>query len=181
MSYIKIKNEYFRTPEFIKFYKSSKSLVYYFLLMSIIRKSNISKNNNNGSNFIYKNYFLNRKLVCYYSQKNIAHYLSMSQPSVSRNISKLKKDGFIKLLYRYTDYGKIQYYQLGTWEGIIDDPSYTERFWLDDKFIKLAVENRHKNNKIKNPDLLDFTNVFNILNDEHMNYNKLKAEWIRIQ
>jgi len=135
-SHIRIKNEYFRTPEYIDFKKQRKSLVYEFLLAAIIRGSDEVKNSIHPAHYIYKEHFLKGQLVSRYSQDKIADYLKTKQPKVSTYLKELEQDGLIKKIVRPTKIGNILYYQFGTWEGVYGEESYKERIWLNEIFDK---------------------------------------------
>jgi len=137
MSHIRIKNEYFRTPEFIEFNKRVKSTVYFFLLSAVIRESELTKDTSFGGHYIYKEHYLKGDLVCRYSQDRIAEYLQTSQPRVSRYLAQLEQDELIKILRRPTQKGMISYYQVGVWTGDIGKDSYHETLWFDTIFSAL--------------------------------------------
>lgn len=137
MSHIRIKNEYFRTPEFIEFNKRVKSTVYFFLLSAIIRESAAVKNPHHGAHYIYKTHYLKGELVSRYSQEKIKYYLKTSQSRVSNFIDELVQDGLIKVTKIPTKIGNISYYQFGTWTGKIGTESYKETLWFDTIFTKL--------------------------------------------
>lgn len=159
MSDIRIKNSYYRLPEFIDFIKTMKSTVYFFLVSAVIRKGNKVQKNN----YIYEECYLDGKLVSRYSQKNMAKYLKTSQSRISICIKELEKDGFIKTIYRYVGKRKIVYYQVGIWKGSIGKSSYTEVLWFDKIFTK------YTDNK------LFIRNINDFLNPEHTSFNGLKA------
>ena len=135
-SHIRIKYDYYRTPEFIDFRKQRKSLVYEFLLTSVIRGSNEVKNPIHPAFYIYKEHFLKGQLVGRYSQEKIAEYLKTKQPKVSTYLKELEQDGLIKKIIKPTKIGNILYYQFGTWEGVYGEKSYREHIWSDEIFDK---------------------------------------------
>jgi len=135
-SHIRIKYDYYRTPEFIDFRKQRKSLVYEFLLTSVIRGSNEVKNPIHPAFYIYKEHFLKGQLVGRYSQEKIAEYLKTKQSKVSIYLKELEQDGLIKKIIKPTKIGNILYYQFGTWEGVYGEKSYREHIWSDEIFDK---------------------------------------------
>lgn len=141
-SHIRIKNEYFRTPEFIDFFKQIKATVYYFLEASIIRGSEEVKNIHHGAHYIYKKHFLKGQLVGRYSQKKMEEYLGTSQGAISRYLKKLEQEGFIKKIVRPTQKGNILYYQFGTCEGKYGEKTYKETIWLDEHFTKIYEDTK---------------------------------------
>ena len=149
MSHIRIQNEFFRTPEFIDFFKQRKSDVYYFLAAAIIRGSKEVKFYLHGGHYIYQQHFLKGQLVSRYSQKKLAKYLKTSQSRISKYLNDLEEDGFIKIIKRPINAkGTILYYQFGTWEGEYGKDSYKETLWLDEYFSQKYCENKetkHKN------------------------------------
>lgn len=164
MSHIRIQNEFFRTPEFIGFFKQRKSDVYYFLAAAIIRGSKEVKNYGHGANYIYQKHFLQGQLVSRYSQEKMAEYLGTSQSRISKYVKELAKDGFIKIIERPTAAkGTILYYQFGTWEGEYGKDTYKETIWLDEYFSKKY----HENKEIKHKKTMDqvFTDMMEPYSD----------------
>ncbi len=164
MSHIRIQNEFFRTPEFIDFFKQRKSAVYYFLLTAIIRGSEMVKNRYHGAHYIYQQHFLKGQLVSRYSQEKMAKYLKTSQGRISKYVKELANDGFIKIIERPTNAkGSILYYQLGTWEGEYGKDSYKETIWLDEYFL----EKYHENKEAKHTKEMDqvFTDMMEPFSD----------------
>ena len=135
-SHIRIKYDYYRTPEYIDFKKQRKSLAYEFLLTSVIRGSNEVKNPIHPAFYIYKEHFLKGQLVGRYSQEKIAEYLKTKQSKVSIYLKELEQDGLIKKIVKPTKIGNILYYQFGTWEGVYGEKSYREHIWSDEIFDK---------------------------------------------
>jgi DNA-binding HxlR family transcriptional regulator len=135
-SHFRIKNEFFRVPEFIDFYKKRKSLVYFFLRAAIIRKSKFVEQSFHPAFYTYREHFLKKQLVSRYSQKNMELYLGTSQSAISRYLKELEEDGFIKKIVRPTRKTKILYYQFGTYEGDYGKDTYKEIIWLDEFFSK---------------------------------------------
>lgn len=151
MSHIRIKNEYFRTPEFIRFIKTTKSTVYFFLLSAVIRESARIKMVVHGGHYIYKAHYLKGELVSRYSQERMAEYLGTSQPRISSYIAELEKNGLIKVIKLSTRKGVISYYQVGVWGGELGKESYHEILWFDqifsadyEAFQKMKAEQRKK-------------------------------------
>jgi DNA-binding Lrp family transcriptional regulator len=134
MSHIRIKNDYFRTPEFIRFLKTAKSTVYFFLLSAVIRESTDVKKVFHGGHYIYRAHYLKGELVSRYSQEKMAKYLETSQPRISSYIAELEKEGLIKVIKLPTRKGVISYYQVGVWSGEIGKETYQETLWLDEIF-----------------------------------------------
>ena len=144
MSYIKINNDYLRTTEFIKFNKATKSTIFFFILSSVTRESDIIKNHIQGANYIYNKYYIKGDLVGRYSQKDIAGYLNTSQSRISKYINELEQDGFIKKIKRQVSVGEINYYQVGIWTGVCGEDSYTETIWFDTIFAGYAEVAKQK-------------------------------------
>ncbi len=144
MSHIRIKNEYYRTPEFIRFNKAIKSTVFFFLLSAVIRESAEVKMVTHGAHYIYNAHYLKGELVSRYSQEKIAEYLGTSQPRVSKYIAELEQDGLIKVIKRKTRKGSISYYQVGEWTGKIGNESYKETLWFDTIFTWYYEDFRKK-------------------------------------
>lgn len=150
MSHIRINNAYYRTPEFIKFNKSIKSTVYFFLLSAVIRESSYTKSLSfTGGHFIYSKHYLKGALVSRYSQKRMAEYIGTSQPRISKYIGELEKDGLIKVIKRPTEKGMILYYQVGFWTGKIGEDSYQETLWFDTIFTKHYEAAKAKRDEVR--------------------------------
>jgi len=149
-SHIRIKNEFTRNPEYIKFDKRVKSTVYRFLQAHIIRESKSVKKYTFGAQYIYREYFLKGMLVSRYSQTNMAQYLQTKQPRLNRYLKELEQDGFIKIIKIKASSGPLCYYQLGTWKGKVGEPSYAENIWHDEIFSQI-IQNRKdkKENEIE--------------------------------
>lgn len=179
MSHVAIDNEYFRTPEFIKFLKSPKGTVLLFLISAVIRESETSKNYTNGSNYIYKEHFLNGELVARYSQENMASYLFTHRTRISRYAKVLEQDGLLKTIERYTSKGRILYYQVGIWEGKLGTDSYKETLWLDEIFSGYAKVAKQKRGEKKAAELPTMKDMVHLLDKNHPNYEKLKHKWIK--
>jgi len=150
MSYIKINNDYLRTPEYIKFSKSTKSTAFFFILSSVIRKSVDVKSRSHGANYIYNEHYLKGELVGRYSQVDMANYLNTSQSRISVYINELEKDGFIKTIKRTISKGEINYYQVGVWDGVCNQDSYKETLWFDIIFKGYTEIAKHKRRESKN-------------------------------
>jgi len=149
MSYIKINNDYLRTPEYIKFNKATKSTTFFFVLSSVIRKSTDVKNRSHGAHYIYNEHYLKGELVGRYSQVDMAHYLNTSQSRISAYINELEQDGFIKTIKRTISKGEINYYQVGVWDGVCDQDSYKETLWFDIIFKGYTEIAKHKRREYK--------------------------------
>lgn len=149
-SHIRIGHDLMRNSEYIKFDKGVKSTLYRFLQAAIVRKSKEVKNYTYGAKYIYNEHYLKGRLVSRYSQKKLAEYLQTSQSRVNNWLKELEENGFIKILKIKTQYGKLCYYQLGTWTGEIGkEGSYHENIWLDEHFIELILENKTLQEKKK--------------------------------
>jgi len=142
-SHIRIKNEYFRNPEYIKFDKSVQSTVYRFLQAAIVRESKEVKNYTYGAKYIYNEHFLKGRLVCRYGQKKMAKYLQTSQGRVNSYLHELEKYGFIKIIKTESPFGELCFYQLGTWGGDLGKKTYYEIIWLDDIFSESILKNKN--------------------------------------
>ena len=156
MSYIKLNNEYFRTPEFISFIKQRKAVVYFFLLSAVIRESEMVKNHFHGANYIYNQHFLKGKLVSRYSQSKLKEYLKTSQSSISVYLTQLEKDGLIRKIFKPTAKGKSLYYQFGVWEGDFGKESYKETLWFDVIFTEHYLKFKSKKTKDKKKEAEDY-------------------------
>lgn len=177
MSHIRIKNEYLRTPEFIKFMKSTKGTVFFFILTSVIRESDISKRRGNASNYIYNEHFLKGELVGRYRQEDMAEYLNTHQSRISRYIKMLESDGLIKTIERFISKGRILYYQVGVWEGKLGTKSYKETLWFDEIFTAYSNVAKHKRGEKRKSELPSLKDMVHLLNKDHEDYEKLKEEW----
>jgi hypothetical protein len=150
MGFITIDNEYYRTPEFIKFGKTVRSRYLEFIIAHIVRESQFVKDDpTHGAYYIYKNHFMEGELVARFRQEDMAKYFETRQSNMSRELSKLEKEGFIKKIARCTNKAKILYYQVGTWSGklgVEEGPDkYEEHLWFDEIFgaySKVAKQKR---------------------------------------
>jgi len=148
MSYIKINNDYLRTPEYIIFNKATKSTVYFFILSSVIRESEDIKNYIQGANYIFNEYYIKGNLVGRYSLEKIAEYLGFkSHGYISKMLTELEQDGFIKKIKRQVSVGEISYYQVGVWTGAHGEESYEEILWFDTIFSGYAEVAKQKRNE----------------------------------
>ena len=158
MSYIKINQDYYRTPEFIRFNKATKSTAYFFVLSSIIRKSMDVKNRYHGANYIYNEHYLKGELVGRYSQADMANFLNTSQPRISSYMNELEQDDFIKIIKRPINKGEINYYQVGVWDGVCGQDSYKETLWFDIIFkgyTEIAKHKRRESKQLKIQTMID--------------------------
>lgn len=181
MSHIEIDNDFFRTPEYIEFFRSARGAIYYFIRSSVIRESDAVKNFSNGGYYIYNTHFLKGELVGRYSQVDMAIHLKTSQPRISTYIKKLEAERYIKKIERLTKKGKILYYQVGIWEGKYGTPSYKETIWLDEIFrayTKIAKQKRGEGRLAEFPSLKE---MVYLLNEGHPEYEKLMTEWSKNQ
>jgi hypothetical protein len=135
-SHLRIRHDFYRTPEYIEFVKSRKYLVYYFLLTSVIRESKETKMHYHHAHYIYRKHFLKGELVSRYSQSKLAVYLKTSQSRISKYVHELENDGFMKKIVVSTPIGNILYYQFGTWEGKYGTDTYKETIWAHEYFSK---------------------------------------------
>jgi len=149
MSYIKINQDYYRTPEFIRFNKATKSTAFFFILASIIRESEYVKDYNHGAHYIYNEHYLKGDLVGRYSQEDMAKFLNTSQSRISKYVSELEQEGFIKTIKRIVRKGEINYYQVGVWEGVCGKDSYKETLWFDIIFSGYTTIMKQKRNEYK--------------------------------
>lgn len=153
-SHIRIKNEYYRTPEFIKFDKSVKATVYRFLLSAVIRESSYTKDLTFGGHYIYTQHYLKGELVCRYPQEKMKEYLQTSQSRLSTYLAELEQDGLIQIIRRKVPWGTMSYYKVGYWTGEIGKASYQETLWFDKIFTayyEVAKAQRDELRK-QNPD-----------------------------
>ena len=185
-SHLRIRNGFFRTPEFIEFAKRRKFLVYYFLETSIVRGSEEVKNIHHGAHYIYKKFFCKNQLGSRYSQEKMGEYLGTSQSRISKNLKELEQDGFIKKIIRPIQKGNILYYQFGTWVGEYGEKNYKETIWLDEHFTKIyddtkkfEAENKRKDAAIALMDFYDdWIDYINILKTaSEVELDELKILW----
>ena len=139
-SHLRICNNFFRTPEYIEFMKRRKSLVFYFLLSSVIRESKETKLHYHYAHYIYRKHFLKQELVSRYSQIKLGEFLQTSQSRISKNLKELESDGFIRKIVVTTPKANILYYQFGTWEGKYGTDTYKETIWAHEYFSKCYEE-----------------------------------------
>ena len=158
MGEVRINNDYYRTPEFIKFAKTVSSRHYEFIVAHVVRESEDCKDHNYGGYYIYKNHFMEGELVARFRQEDIAKYFGTDQGNISKSLSKLEKLNLIKKIPRYTNKAKILYYQVGTWSGRYGvkkgADKYQEHLWFDEIFgayAKVAKQKRgeEKSHKFK--------------------------------
>jgi len=164
MGFIATDNEYFRTPEFIKFAKKRERLQLEFVIAHVVRDSEDVRSPRHPAHFIYKEYFLKGKLVARFSQTDIAKYLGTKQSHVSERFTRLEEGGFLKKIPVCTKDTKILYYQVGTWSGelgVQDGPNaYTEHLWFHkifDAYAEVAKQKRDEDRRYKIPSLKKMT------------------------
>ena len=135
MAQIRIEHSYYTTPEFAEYAKRGrKRLIFEFLWKSIIRESEAVKDRKHGAHYIYKEYFLKGRLVSRYSQENLGKCLGIDQSNVSKDIKDLEKEGLLQIIKESTKVGIINYYQLGSWTGTRNTPSYKEFIFFNTVF-----------------------------------------------
>jgi DNA-binding MarR family transcriptional regulator len=145
-----IPDEFFRTNEFLDFSKTREFQLYYFLRAYIVRESKIfGMPYYHPAYGVYNNYYKKGMLVGRYSQSMLATILETTENKVRERIKSLEQKGFVKKIkIQYKNY-KICFYQLGDWEGKLNDKgSYKENFYLDSYFelmSKKETEQRYKN------------------------------------
>jgi DNA-binding transcriptional ArsR family regulator len=144
MSFLKIEHKFFRTKEYLNFLRKPEMATYYFLRSAIIRNSKEVQIGGGNAKYIYYNYFNNGKLVSRYPQKLIGEYMGIKQPSVSKHILYLVKNGFIKVHERKVKDGVAKYYEFGKWEGEWDSNSYKEIYYLDEYFIEIYKKEKEE-------------------------------------
>ena len=71
MGFVAINNDYYRTPEYIKFCKLVRSRYLEFIVAHLIRESEYVKDPSHGAYYIYKNHFVEGELVARFSQEDI--------------------------------------------------------------------------------------------------------------
>ena len=164
-AFMKIYSKFCRTKEFMAFLRRAKVSTYYFLRASIIRESDRVKNNiGHGAHASYRKYFLKGMLVGRYSIADIAKYSGTSKNAIMRDIQELEEDGFIKIIRVTTKTGvSINYYQLGTWDGVWGDTSYRESYYLDEYFDKVYNKQRTEQEVDKRDEVL--INVMKVYDD----------------
>lgn len=146
MAFIKIDNEYTRTPEFLELASTPAFGIWFFLTGQIVRE----KGGAPGARRIYYKYFMAEKWLCSsYSVENIATYFKKfhkgGKPNkswVSRHTKTLEKLGILK---KRKDGRKI-IYQLGYYTGTKNESNYKEAAFFDEYFKPLsrkAKEGRH--------------------------------------
>ena len=94
------------------------------------------KNIHHGAHYIYKEHFLNGRLVGRYSQDKMEEYLGTSQGAISKYVKELEQEGYIKKIVRPIKIGNINYYQLGICAGE-GTYTYKDTIWLDEHFTKI--------------------------------------------
>ena len=153
MGFVAIDNEYYRTPEFIEFGKRVRSRHLEHLIAHIVRESQYVKDPGHGGYYIYINHYMEGELVARFRQKDMANYFSTNQGNISKSLTRLEKEGFIKKIPRYTNQAKLLYYQMGTWSGkygVEDGPDkYEERLWMDEIFSAYAKVAKQKRGEEK--------------------------------
>ena len=153
MGFVAINNDYYRTPEYIKFCKLVRSRYLEFIVAHLIRESEYVKDPSHGAYYIYKNHFVEGELVARFSQEDMAEYFGTSQSNMSRELTQLEKAGFIKKITRCTSKAKILYYQVGTWSGKLGEDEgpdkYEESLWYDEIFSAYAKVAKQKRGEKK--------------------------------
>ena len=156
MAHIRIENEYWRTPEFIKFTAGNEYRVLMFLIAHIVRVAE-EDIHPAGAVRMRKNYFDKGKLCASYSMENIARIFgwgSEEKPNkshVSRIIKRLEDMGLLEKIVENTPKGRKYVYQLGYYEGLYDTDSYEEHLYFDEYFGKKAKQ--HKQKKVDSAEL----------------------------
>lgn len=149
MGFVAINNDYYRTPEYIKFAKTVRSLHLEFTIAHVVRESAQTKNPNYGGYYIYREHYRKGELVARFSQADMAKYFGTGQGHMSESFTRLEKEGFVKKIPVCTRETKILYYQVGTWSGkygVEEGPDkYEEHLWFDEIFgayAKVAKQKR---------------------------------------
>lgn len=91
---IRIDNELVITKEYMDFIGTPPAKAYFFLLAYVIRKN---PKKGTGAFKLYENYYQKGKLASRWSQEDIAEYFEVSQPTVSRMMTKIVKLGYVKI------------------------------------------------------------------------------------
>lgn len=149
MAHIRIENEYWRTPEFIKFTAGNEYRVLMFLIAHIVRVAE-EDIHPAGAVRMRKNYFDKGKLCASYSMENIARIFgwgSEEKPNkshVSRIIKRLEDMGLLEKIVENTPKGRKYVYQLGYYEGLYDTDSYEEHLYFDEYFGKKAKQHKQR-------------------------------------
>lgn len=131
-AYIKIQNNYFRNPEFVKITAKPEWSIYMFLLSNIVRKSMYT-----GETNIFNNYYRKGMLCSRYSQQDIAKIYGWQQAYISKLIKKLVDIGLIKKIYKNTSESRMCIYHFGYYNTGHDDDGNIkkiERLFLDEIF-----------------------------------------------
>jgi hypothetical protein len=151
MSHIRIKNDYLRTPEFLKFSGSNECSILLFLIAHIVRKVDARKVPS-GAIQMYKKYYMAHLLCASYSMSDIAEifgWMSKGKPNkshVSKIIKNLKEMGLIKIITENTPLGQKYIYQLGYYKGSFGQDDYQEFLFFDQYFEK-CVEKQKRQKK----------------------------------
>ena len=141
MAHLREKNEYWRTPEFIRFTNTQEYRVLKFLMAHIVR----DKGQNSGTKRIYNEWYKKRMLCAWFSTSEIARYFEKfykdGKPNkswVCRQIGKLEKMKLLIKRPKSTKFGKINIYQLGDYIGTPGKKDYQETLYFDLYFSGLA-------------------------------------------
>jgi predicted transcriptional regulator len=173
------RNDWWRSKKFIKFHGSSTGRSYFFIRAAVVRLLDSSMDYSTGQNYIYKEHYLKGELVARYKQDDMAEYLMTDQSRISKNMTKLEEIGFIKKIERRFRKGRILYYQVGVWDGELDNKdSYHETMWADEIFntwAKIAKQKRGEGKKAHVPKTLEEMTC--CLDPKHPDFNRLNQEW----
>ena len=150
MAHLREKNEYWRTPDFIRFTDTQEYRVLKFLMAHIVR----DKGQNSGTKRIYNDWYKKGMLCAWFSTADIAKYFEKfyknGKPNkswVSYQIGKLEKMKLLIKRPKYTKFGKINVYQLGDYTGVPGQKSYQETLYFDlyfSRLAKIAKRQRHE-------------------------------------
>ena len=147
MPHIRIENEYWRTPEFLKFSMTTEFNVLMFLVANIVRDSK-RKDVPSGARKMIKDYYNKEMLCASYGMNNIARFfgwyvkdrktgeLEPNRGNVSRKIKILEKMELLKIIRVPTPLGEKFVYHLG---DIIDGK---EKLFFDRVFSVKAKRHR---------------------------------------
>jgi len=141
MAHLREKNEYWRTPEFIRFTNTQEYRVLKFLMAHIVRDKGL----NAGTKRMYNDWYKKRMLCAWFSTSEIGRYFEKfykdGNPNKSWVCYQIRKLENMKLLIKrpkYTKFGKINVYQLGDYIGTPGQEDYQETLYFDLYFSGLA-------------------------------------------
>lgn len=115
-----------RSKEYIKWVGTLEFRVWLHLQTYIIR----SPKTKTGCLNLYKDYYMNRKLVARWSQENIANHLDTKRSSICRAIKSMQRKGFIKIYKKRIGSISINIYEFGIHDFEGHETLYAHRYFL---------------------------------------------------